>query len=405
MSIPPLLKQALTLTLIWRICLFCLALSASFFFKYAPTFPYSAELLRTGLEPWLFSWANFDGVHYLRIITKGYESAALIQAFFPAFPLVIKLLLVVLQIKVSQLTVIIAALLVNFGLVSALLVLLFMLVQIDYSETVARNSLVVLLLFPTSFFLAAVYSEALFLFVVLGAFLAVRKERWWWALPLIAIASATRVVGVLLLPALLVELWLQATKSHTLIDVLRRATHWQQDLQHLLSKYWKPILGITLASVTGIGAYMLYLQQTFGDPLFFYHVQAEFGGGRQESLILYPQVLWRSIKILLNSDLNIRYFTSVLEFLAGAVGLVGLLLALKKVRLSYVVFSLAAFIVPTLTGTFSSMPRYILICFALLIWVALQLEHYPRLKIPIAIISGIVLSVSTILFIQGYWVA
>ena len=120
---------------------------------------------------------------------------------------------------------------------------------------------------------------------------------------------------------------------------------------------------------------------------------------------MYPQVLWRSIKILLNSDLNIRYFTSVLEFLAGAVGLVGLLLALKKVRLSYVVFSLAAFIVPTLTGTFSSMPRYILICFALLIWVALQLEHYPRLKIPIAIISGIVLSVSTILFIQGYWVA
>ncbi|MDP3733070.1 MAG: hypothetical protein Q8Q91_00870, partial [Candidatus Daviesbacteria bacterium] len=39
------------------------------------------------LSPQLFSWANFDGEHYLSIAIFGYKS--LEQAFFPVYPILI----------------------------------------------------------------------------------------------------------------------------------------------------------------------------------------------------------------------------------------------------------------------------------------------------------------------------
>ena len=56
-----------------------------------------------------------------------------------------------------------------------------------------------------AFFLIAPYGEGLFLLLTILAFWGARRDRWWLAGLAGAAAAATRSVGILLVPALLVE--------------------------------------------------------------------------------------------------------------------------------------------------------------------------------------------------------
>lgn len=377
---------------IWRVVLFGLSIIAPQFFSYEPSFPYSDVIFQPyELPQWLYSWANFDGVHYLTIIDKGYLSVNFIQAFFPAYPL-----------SVSALNNIVDSSLLNGLLISNVAALgvfwvWFYLVRELYSPKLAWVSLLVLTLFPTAFFLVAFYNESLFLLLILSSFLAARKQRWWLAGILAAIASATRVVGVFMVPALALEWWLQYRETHKNLPKLTMA---------FIKDNYKPWLAIALGGL-GLLAYMAYLHRHFNDALYFFHVQSEFGSGRQENIVLYPQVLWRSLKILLTArPFDERYLIYLEEFLAGVFGVVLLIIAwFKKIRASYILFAVAAFLVPTLTGTFSSMGRYLLVCFPIFIVIAQLLHNRPKLMVGYLIVSGLVLAINVVLFIQGYWVA
>jgi hypothetical protein len=77
-----------------------------------------------------------------------------------------------------------------------------------------------------------------------------------------------------------------------------------------------------------------------------------------------------------------------------------------KINWAYLVFAWGAYVLPTLTGNFSSMPRYILVCFPLFIYVSLLLEKKPRAwRFFYLTISLIFLIINLALFTQGYWVA
>jgi len=160
-------------------------------------------------------------------------------------------------------------------------------------------------------------------------------------------------------------------------------------------------------SAGGLLLYMIFLWIEFRDPLYFFHVQEEFGGGRSESLILLPQVLVRYIKIFVTVDWqNWKFFAYTQEFALSILALTTLIVGwIKKLRPSYLVFSSLAFLLPTLTGTFSSMPRYILVCFPMFLVIAKWLEDKPKLRFAWYGISSILLILNTVLFIQGYWIA
>jgi len=54
-------------------------------------FPYVDEVLKNSdLPAWMHQFGNFDGVHYVRIASAGYEYQ-FTQAFFPLYPLLIKI--------------------------------------------------------------------------------------------------------------------------------------------------------------------------------------------------------------------------------------------------------------------------------------------------------------------------
>ncbi len=365
---------------IWRILLFTTAWYGSLTLKFTPTFPYSEELLiRSGLPSWLWSFANFDGVHYLTIAKSGY-SAQFTQVFFPLYPLLIKALSIIFPFF----NLILVGLIISN--LSFLLALLFFdrLLKLDYHPTKIKWMLIFFLLFPTSFFLGSLYTEAFFFLLVITSFYAARQKKWWLAGLLGGLAGATRLVGIFLLPALLWE-WRKEKKVKNII--------------HLL---YSPILYLI---PLGLLAYIIYLQLKFGDWLYFWHAQPIFGAQRSGGgIILPPQVLFRYLKILFTlTPHNYKFWVSLSELLSSIVAIVLLIIAsFQKIRPSYLIFSFLAVITPTLSGTFSSMPRYILVAFP--IFMLLGLIESRLIKIVLLALSAFLLSIFTILFTTGYWI-
>lgn len=390
-------RYLLTTVLVWRIGLYVIAAVSPFLLDFHSTFV-NAELLNSLLLPkWLVAFANFDGVHFLTLVSRGYRAVGFIQAFFPGLPLLLQ--------PVWQMTHSLAAVVVFGQLLSltSLLVALYLytFIAARYAKFIPSTYgwlLIVILLFPTSFYFSAVYTESLFLALALGAFVAASRERWWLAGLLAAIASGTRVVGILLVPALIIELGLQTGLWQKQVVFSRhRLAAW-------LKKHKGSLAKISLGSL-GLVLYSIYLWYYFADPLYYFHVQSEFGGGRQETIVLFPQVVWRYLKILATVPLDLRYLIYVEEFLAGVGGLIILLIGYKKIRPSLWFFSLAALLLPTVTGTFSSMARYIIVVPAVFLILNLMLSSYPRLRIAWLVLSTLLLVFNTVLFIQGYWVA
>ncbi len=355
----------------WRILLFVILFFA------VKLVPLQQHFLGGGMQaylksPWLWAWANFDGEHYLAIAKDGYHLAQ--QAFFPLYPLLIKLLGGGVW----------SGLFISNAAFFLALVGLFKLLRIDYSEKVTKLTVILLLIFPTSFYFGAVYTESLFLCLVVWSFYFYRKDNLFLASLLGMFASATRVIGIILLPIYLLELFKEKIK-------------WSK--KHL----WLFLIPL------GLIFYMIYLYKIYGDSLLFLHSLPSFGEQRSSIPILLPQVIYRYVfKILPN--LNYSYFagtfTTIMEFAVGIIFLVVSVVTFFKLRPSYSLFLIIGYLIPTLSGSFSSLPRYILVLFPAFILFSVWLDKTSKvIKIICYTILLVGLAVSLSLFGRGYWLA
>src|SRR5258708_1463259 len=106
--------------------------------------------------------------------------------------------------------------------------------------------------------------------------------------------------------------------------------------------------------------------------------------------ILLPQVIYRYVfKILPHVTYYYfpNVFTTYLEFIIGILFLVLIIYGFWKLRISYSIYALLVYLVPTLAGSFSSMPRYVLVVFPVFILVALLDRKSTRLNSSHQIIS------------------
>ena len=236
-----------------------------------------------------------------------------------------------------------------------------------------------------------VYTESLFFFFIIGSFYFARTKRWWLAGILGGLASATRLPGIFLFPALLIEWWQQREVKKSKLE----NQNWGMSLL--------PIFLIPL----GLLFYMRFLAIRYGDPLMFAHVQTFFGAGRSgDKIILLYQVFWRYFKMLITVDKQtLVYFIVVLKSLSAMSFLVFIIFTYLRRWYSYLVFMTLAFIAPTLTGTFSSLPRYVLVLFPAFILLSLWSEKYRWVRIIYPTIAISLLIFCLLLFTRGYWVA
>jgi hypothetical protein len=169
----------------------------------------SAEAQRHyyGLEPQtdLLSapWQRWDTIWYAKIALEGYAADER-AVFAPLYPLLMRWVSPVTGSNVVSAGLVVA----SVGALASF-VLMYRLGRELLGESAARRALIFLAAFPTGFFLFAAYTEALFLALALGAFVAARKQRWELAGALGGLAALTRPQGVLFLLALGVEFFLQ----------------------------------------------------------------------------------------------------------------------------------------------------------------------------------------------------
>jgi hypothetical protein len=358
-------KHVIVLLIVWRIVLF-------FIEKAAPSF-ISLHDGYNGPIP----WANHDGIHYLTIARSGYFQYS--EAFFPLYPIIIYFLSTVQFIAPW-----ISASVFSYGCFFLGIVLLHETLQRDHTSD-AWWTMLFLIAFPVSFFYTAVYTEGLFFLLSILVYVSVRQKKWFLVGLFGFLASATRLFGVLLFLFAIIEYFSMGKKFWKLAD--------------LLYLFFIPF---------GLLFYMIYLYVRSGDPLLFFHIQPAFGANRSGSeIILVPQVLWRYMKIIFTAFLKptpASYFISVLELVATFFSYTVLVIGwIKKERWSLLIYGFLVVTLPTLTGTFSSMPRYLLSVFPLF-FILGKLDNktikYGLLYIFIAL--QIVLSA---MFLRGWFVA
>ncbi len=369
--------ETLLLFVAWRIWITVFALFGIVYIA-----PYSRDLFGGGFNKYLgnplfWGWGNFDGEHYISIAQYGYRD--LEHSFFPLYPALTH----VLAPEKSMQYFVLSGIIISNSLFLAALLVLRKLVRDEFGDKVARLSLVSLLVFPTSFYFGAIYTESLFLLMVLLSFYFVSRQKWVMSGIFAALTPLTRIQGVLLLPSFLLE----ALKKRTFNVVVLT-----------------PIICVVL----GFVGYLFYLHNTTGSAMSFYTDLESFGVQREVGrLITFPQVVWRYLKILTSLDIwTQQYLITLTEFLTAILGVLLLFVGYaKKVKWSYLLFAVLSLILPTLSGSFSSLPRYFLVIFPYFILLGVLLEKTGKsARVIIFGASAILLAVQTALFVTGHWV-
>ena len=107
-----------------------------------------------------------------------------------------------------------AGILITWLSFAAAMPLLYRLARLDLPHEAAVRATIYAAVFPSAYFFGVVYSEALFLLTLVGAALAFRTEALDAGRPLAAAAmTATRVNGVMFLPALALIGWAPRARS------------------------------------------------------------------------------------------------------------------------------------------------------------------------------------------------
>ena len=217
--------------------------------------PAAAQLL-LGLKQW-------DTDHYLRIAESGYQADPASPAFFPLYPVLIRVTDAILPGGA-----LVAAILVANAAVLGALTVLYRLTHHEFGAQVAQRATWYLAAFPTGFFLFIGYNESLFILLMAAALYAGRRGHWWLAGTLGAFSSATRLFGVLLMVPLAVE--------------YARQIGWRP-------RRVRPDL-LSLALVpAGAAVYSLYCLFVLDDPMAFSKAQDHWG--RQYT---FPGAAWVS---------------------------------------------------------------------------------------------------------------
>jgi hypothetical protein len=139
--------------------------------------------------PFFDIWLRGDSYYYLLIATHGYNSDwGIASTFFPLYPWLVRLLSHVMPAGAAALLVAHLATVVG-------LCLLYLVVRRLHDAALAQRTVWVALLFPTSFFFSAGYSESTYLAMATGAFLAWQSRRQLTAIGLAAAATLTHPVG------------------------------------------------------------------------------------------------------------------------------------------------------------------------------------------------------------------
>lgn len=339
----------------------------------------------------------WDSGYYLSIATRGYDDPDMHAvttpdgrrltnnyAFLPLYPLLIRGVAFLLRlVGVGELAgPIHAGLLVSLlGALGAMLALADLARSAD-GEGGAMRAAFYLLVFPTGFFLAQVYTEGLFAGLALGALALIGRRRWLAAAILASLATLTRAIGIVLAVSLLAGM-LQEARA-------RPARRW-----HIT----RHAVGATLAPLLPVAVFLLWRASPLGKGFAFVEEQVF---GRRPLALRASWVAWRDVALGLGAaqpETRAYYF---LEFTGLGLGLAACFATLRR-NLPVSLFGLGVLAVSVLSATPQSMVRYMLSVPPIFLLLA-RLGHHEALDRAWSLGSVLLLGLLLTLFSFDLWV-
>ena len=362
-------------------------------------FPARAEVFSGWLGNLLNPWAHWDGVWYIKIATSGYADGDGSTAFFPLYPLLLRYVGMVFGGNMP-----VTGIVISLASYAGCVWLLYRLVRADFGAGIALRAVVYLCLGPLAFFLQAVYTESLFLFLSLACFVFARESRWRMAGIMGLLATLTRSTGVLLLIPMAYYYYARRGWS------LRRSDAHGANL---------------LMVIEGLLVWMTYLSLTFGKPLLFSTAQAQWRRGFAapsytvaKGFVAAAGGAWKLLtagysKVFTENPLAVSGFEVALANVLNLVFLVlaGLLLwyGARRLPAAYSLYALAALAYPLFFPATSvpllSYPRFTLTVFPLYIALAVATRNRPRTHIAVVATGVVLLIALTAKFAVFSWVS
>lgn len=328
---------------------------------------------------WLM-WHRFDSGFYVDIAKNGYWPASTLHGlsnwvFYPLYPLLMRP--IGLLLGGSDVAYNLAGLLVGNLAALASFVLLYKITRLELGPRVARHAVILLALFPTSFYLSAIYPFSLFLALSAGALYAARRRHWTIAALCGGLGALTRAQGLLLLVPLLWEYWQAMSDRYAPLPELgdasfsERARAWAvsrlrgavgalRDLRALPS-----LLSFALVPL-GTLLFMLYARAMTGDLMASSHDEIHWG----RHFVPPWTLLWHSLTHVSRANpLDWNFW--LLNNAAAVLFLLATLWAFRSLPIIYALYTLAMVLSPISSNSMQSLGRYYVVVFPVVMLLAL----------------------------------
>ena len=351
----------------------------------------AALWIANGEPPGLLTpWHRWDAPHYTDVAIWGYRAddpgnlsypgyrqdfpgdLDLFIVFFPLFPWLAGALNAVIGQPI------VAAFVVATAASLFVAPLLYRLVSADLGPRVGLRAAAFLLVFPTAYFLHIGYTESLFLALAFASMWLARTERWWLAGVAGGLAALARVNGLVLIPTLAIEAWLQ----------------WRRDRR--MRAAWLAIAGVAI----GFGVYLWVNWSVYGDPFAFSRIQ-----GQHWFKDLSPP--WEGITAMIQSTQRFRgddaFMLGWMELLFTAIGLVATVATAIWLRASWAMWMAGNWLLMVSTGWVMSVPRYSLVMFGIFALAALAMERWRVAGWLLGVASAAAMGYFAWRFATGVW--
>jgi Dolichyl-phosphate-mannose-protein mannosyltransferase len=379
-------------------------------------FGYFANLLVSPFARWDSAW-------YLAVAKWGYgpqtggvplnpPGAVARMNFFPLYPALTRVFGWVVR---SDL---IAGALISLLAFAVALWLLYRLVRLDFSARVAEVTVLLVAFCPMAFYFSAVYTESLFMALSLAAVYCARRDRWLSAGLLGALATVTRVEGVVLVvPLLLIAVWRLPTNGRSAAGEPSAGGVRAHLKRPRIAVAWLALLPLALLAFIG------YLALRYGHGLAPFQTQSEFWQHQRTwpfgAAWQGAKAAWNGLRQLIQGPVppyRIPLYTGGPSFSAMqdlylfaflvlvVVAFIGGLRRLHPAYSAYTFLSLALPLSdPVKLSPLASIPRYAMVAFPLFIWVA-QVVVRRRLTVQAVAIGAVLLGLFTAEFATWLWV-